>query len=493
VNVPLRRVAIFSLLLFVALIINANYVQVIDAHSLSTNPHNSRLIISEYSFQRGDILVDGQAVAQSVPTKSGGLAYQRTYPGKGLFAPVTGFYSLVYGASELESAYNEVLAGTDPRLTLDRLQTLFGGKHTQGGSVVTTLSKAAQTAAVKALDGREGAIAALDPKTGAILALVTSPSYEPGAISSDNTESDIRHWTALVKESRQPMLDRATQASYPPGSTFKIVTTAAALSSGRYTPQTQVADPPELALPLTSHLLHNFESESCSPDPTQSLAEALRVSCDTAFAKIGLELGPAAVRAEAEKFGFLSTIPGFPLSQNPSTFLPVPSDAPAFAALDAVGQGDVSATPLHMAMIAATIANGGVEMTPYVVARTLAPNLSALSTTTPNVFAQPVTPKVATEIKTMMVSVVASGTGTAAAIPGVAVAGKTGTAQTSVANRLDDWFIAFAPANDPTIAVAVVVADQPGVGQSNQGGLVAAPVAKQVIEAYLDAAKRGHS
>jgi peptidoglycan glycosyltransferase len=146
-----------------------------------------------------------------------------------------------------------------------------------------------------------------------------------------------------------------------------------------------------------------------------------------------------------------------------------------------------------MAMIAATIANGGVEMTPYVVARTLAPNLSALSTTTPNVFARPVTPKVATEIKAMMVSVVASGTGTAAAIPGVAVAGKTGTAQTSVANRLDDWFIAFAPANNPTIAVAVVVADQPGVGQSNQGGLVAAPVAKQVIAAYLDAAKRGRS
>jgi peptidoglycan glycosyltransferase len=250
-----------------------------------------------------------------------------------------------------------------------------------------------------------------------------------------------------------------------------------------------VPDPAELALPLTSHVLHNFESETCSPNPTQSLADALRVSCDTAFAKIGLELGPAAVRAQAEKFDFTSDVPNFPLSQNPSTFLPVPSNAPAFTALDAIGQGDVSATPLHMAMIAEAIADGGVEMTPYVVARTLAPNLSTLSTTSPRQLAQPVTATVANEIKAMMVSVVADGTGRAAAIPGVQVAGKTGTAETGRANRLDDWFVAFAPANDPTIAVAVVVANQPGLGETNQGGLVAAPVARQVIAAYLDATR----
>jgi peptidoglycan glycosyltransferase len=489
VNVPLRRVAIAVALLFLALLVNANYVQVVDATSLSHNPHNSRLLIDSYSRQRGDILDDGQAVAASVPTKDT-LKYLRTYPGGALFAPVTGYYSLVYGTTGLESSQNELLAGTAPELTISRLSSLFSGRSTVGGDVLLTLDKAAQTAAYQALAGRTGAVVALDPQTGAVLALATSPSYNPAPLSSHSTATELAYWKQLTSDPTDPMLDRATQDFYPPGSTFKIVTLAAALSGAGYTPKTQVPDPSSLALPDTTHRLHNFDSESCSSGPTQSLTDALVVSCDTAFAAIGLRLGLPTVQAEAARFGVGSTVPHLGIAQTASKVPTPPAGNPEFAAYDAIGQGDTVMTPLQMAMVTEAVADGGTEMTPYLVARTEAPNLTTLSTTSPTVYAHPMSAAVAGEISTMMTAVVTRGTGSAVALPGVQIAAKTGTAQTNGSN-LDDWFVAFAPVAHPTIALAVVVLDQPGNAQTNQGGVVAAPIAKAVLSAYLAGARSG--
>ncbi|MHB8341818.1 MAG: peptidoglycan D,D-transpeptidase FtsI family protein, partial [Mycobacteriales bacterium] len=425
-NTPVRRLALACLVLFLLLLVNANIVQVVEANSLSHNPHNGRLLIQSYQRQRGDIVVGGQAIAESVPTK-GGLKYLRTYPGGAEYAAVTGFYSLIYGSSDIERAYDAVLSGTDPRLTFDRFSALFTGRQPQGGSVTLTIDRATQDAAWAALAGKQGAIVALDPRTGAILALVTSPSYDPSVISTHNGPADIAAYHALLANPLMPMVDRATQEIYPPGSTFKIVTTAAALASGKYTPQTVVPAPAALALPQTSHVLHNFARESCSPTGTQTLTDAFRVSCDTAYAKIGLTLGGAALRQQAASFGIGQTIPGFPLAEAASSF-PAPI-SPPFVAFDAIGQGDVAMSPLQMAMITSAVANGGVEMKPYLVAKTQAPNLSTLDTATPQEYTHPMSAQVAAEITTLMTLVVQSGTGTAAQIPGVAVAGKTGTAQ----------------------------------------------------------------
>lgn len=480
-NTPLRRLAVVCLLLFGALLVNANVVQVVEANSLSHNPHNVRAIITSYQQQRGDIVVGGRAVAESVPT-SGPLKYLRVYPGGSLFAPITGFDSPVYGTSQIEHAYNSLLSGEDPRLTFDRFTSLFTGRRPQGGSVVLTVDKVAQTVAAQQLAGRQGAVVALDPRTGAVLALVTSPSYDPAVVSTHNSAADMRAYQALLADPLMPMVDRATQEIYPPGSTFKIVTSAAAFASGRYTPQTVIPAPTQLALPQTTHVLHNFANEACSPTGTQTIFDAFRVSCDTAYADLGLHLGAGPLRAQAAAFGIGRTIPAFPLTQAASAFPPPVS--PPFLAFDAIGQGDVAMSPLQMAMITAAVANGGVEMTPYLVSQELAPNLSVLSTTSPATYARPMSGAIAAEITSMMEAVVSHGTGTVAQIPGVQVAGKTGTAQLG-GSRLDDWFVSFAPAQAPRIAVAVVVLNQSGLGASNQGGLVAAPIARAVMSAYL--------
>lgn len=480
-NRPVRRLAVACLLLFGALLVNANVVQVVEARSLARNPHNVRAIIASYNEQRGDIVVGGQAIAASVPT-SGPYKFTRTYPGGSLYAPVTGFDSPVYGTTGIEHAYDSLLSGNDPRLTFDRFSALFTGRKPQGGSVVLTLSKAAQTAAAQGLGNRPGAVVALDPSTGAVLALVSSPSFNPAGVSTLNSASDISHYTALLHSPLMPMVDRATQDRYPPGSTFKIVTSAAAFGSGQYTPQTVIPAPTVLKLPQTTHLFHNFDRSSCSPTGKQTIFDAFRISCDTAYAGLGLKIGASAMLAQAHAFGIGTMVPGFPLAQVPSSF-PTPT-APPFLAYDSIGQYDVAMTPLQMAMITAAVADGGTEMLPYLVSEELAPNLSILSRTTPQVFRRPMSGQIAADISSMMVAVVRNGTGTSVAIPGIQVAAKTGTAQVS-GSTLDDWFVAFAPATHPRIAVAVVVLNQPGLAVSNQGGVVAAPIARSVISAYL--------
>ena len=480
-NGPLRRVGFVALLLFGLLMVNANYVQVIQARELTTRPGNNRLLIDEYSRQRGAIVVDGRAVAASVKTDDR-LQYLRRYANGPLYAPVTGFYSFVYGATGIERASNPFLTGTDDRLFVRRLLDLVTGAEPQGGSVELTLDPRAQRAAYRGLEGRRGAVVALDPSSGAILALVSSPSYDPNLLSSHDGRQIRSTYAKLDEDPDKPMLNRAVSRTYPPGSTFKIVTAAAALESGRYTPESRVPGPARLDLPQTTAALPNFDNRQCSAgSDTTTLATALERSCNTTFGAIGLALGDDALRDQAEKFGFDTEIT-VPLQVAGSAF-PEDPDAPQ-TAQSAIGQFDVRATPLQMAMVAAGVANRGRVMAPYLVSSLRAPDLSVVERAEPTELARAMSPQTAQTLTRMLVGVVEQGTGSNARISGIDVAGKTGTAQQGGGRPPHAWFVSFAPADDPQVAVAVVVED--GGGESEvSGNRLAAPIAREVMRAVL--------
>jgi peptidoglycan glycosyltransferase len=306
--------------------------------------------------------------------------------------------------------------------------------------------------------------------------MVSTPSYDPTPLTTHNPRQIQRTWNQLKDSPEAPLLNRAISQTYPPGSTFKVITTAAALSSGRFTPNSQLAAPDQLTLPETTHKLRNFQGEQCGSGGRISLSDALRISCNTAYGGLGLRLGPDRLREQAEKFGFGEHL-DIPLPVAPSVF---PGDIPPpQVAFSAIGQYSDAVTPLQMAMVAAGIANRGVVMEPYLVDQTLAPDLSVLSTTHPHELGRAVSPRVASELTQMMQRVVESGTGTAARIPGIAVAGKTGTAENVPGKPTHAWFISFAPADHPRVAVAVIV-ENGGVG-----GVAAAPIARQVMQAVL--------
>jgi peptidoglycan glycosyltransferase len=430
--------------------------------------------------QRGPIVVAGKSVAESVPVDDV-YKYQRRYPGGSLYATVTGYFSIV-SSTQVEHSEHGVLSGQDNRLFIRRLSDYFTGRQPKGGTVELTLDPATQEAAAAALGNRRGAVVALNPKTGAILALVTSPSFDPNLLAVHDGTTLNNNDRKLTSDPAKPLLDRATELTYPPGSTFKLITAAAALSSGKYTPDTQIDAPNILQLPQSTKTLSNFGGETCSGTQRESLLDALRTSCNTAFARLGLNLGATALSDQAKKFGFDSTIDGFPLRQVASVF-PDNINLPQ-TALSAIGQFDVRTTPLQMAMVAAAIANGGKEMKPYVVKQTLAPDLSTLQTTVPQQMAQPINGNVAAELTTMMIAVVNGGTGVNAALPGIQVAGKTGTAQNAVGQAPHSWFVGFAPADNPEVAVCVFV-ENSGGDLNGQGGVTAAPIAATVMAKAL--------
>jgi peptidoglycan glycosyltransferase len=474
-NRPLRKVAIAALVMFAALLVNANVVQVVDAKSLKNNPHNVRVLYSEYSRQRGPIVVGKQAVAESTATHDT-LKYLRTYPGGPVYAPVTGYYSLTIGATGIEQAENSILAGDSDKLFVKRLSDYITGRQPQGGAVVLTLDPKAQQAAYDALGSNRGAVVALDPKTGAILTLVSKPSYDPSPLTTHHPAEIQRAFQQLVRDPSAPLLDRALDQTYPPGSTFKVVTTAAALSSGKFSPSSQIPAPPALRFNDSNRQLHNFQGETCSGGGRMSLADALRISCNTAYGSLGISLGSDALRKQAEAFGFGDSL-SVPLPVAKSRF--VAEQGQALTALSAIGQASDAVTPLQMAMVAAAVANDGVEMKPYLVAQERAPDSSVLSETQPQQLRRSISSSVARQLNTMMQDVVQHGTGTAAQLPGISVAGKTGTAENVPGKPTHAWFICFAPADNPQVALAVIV-ENGGVG-----GSTAAPIARQVLEALL--------
>jgi peptidoglycan glycosyltransferase len=486
-NAPLRRVAIACLVLFGLLFLNVNYVQVVKADSYRNDTRNARGLLRSYSHERGPIVLSAgggaNAVALDKATPSEQLKFMRTYPGGAAFAHVTGFASFVYGRTGIEQAENDVLSGQSDNLFVRRLSDYITGRRPEGGRVVLTLQQAAQRAAYAGLQGKRGAVVALDPRTGAILAMVSTPSFDPARLSSHDAKSMRAYYNKLRADGADPMLNRAISQTYPPGSTFKVITSAAALSSGNFTPTTAIPAPTVLDLPQTNATLQNFGGEVCGDGKTISLADALRISCNTAFGQLGMDLGQDKLRSQAEKFGLNDDGLKTPLRVAQSVFpdqLSKPQEAQS-----AIGQYDVRVTPLQMAMVAAGVANHGTIMTPYLVREVQAPDLSTLSQTQPQVYKRAITAAVADQLTSMMELVVSSGTGTAAQIPGVTVAGKTGTAQHAEGASPHAWFIAFAPAQDPQVAIAVLVENGGSAGSEATGGKVAAPIARDVMRAIL--------
>ncbi|MFK4083391.1 peptidoglycan D,D-transpeptidase FtsI family protein [Kribbella sp. NPDC020789] len=481
-NSAIRKLAVAAMVLMLALMANSTYLQAFRSNELNGRNDNARVRDSQFSVHRGPILVGNTtAIAESKPSDDR-YKYQRTYANGPVYAPVTGYYAFVYGRAGIELNQNSELNGSDPSLAFRRIIDVISNRPQQGASVSLTLNTAAQQAAYKGLGSKKGAVVAIEPKTGKILALATTPSYDPNQLASHDLDKAKTAWDKLSKDPDKPMLNRAVRETYPPGSTFKLVTAAAALSSGRYTPETKVNSPAELPLPQTTTPLVNEDRKNCGGSNNATLTIALRYSCNTAFGSVGLDLKADALREQAAKFGFGERqLPE--LSGVASAFPGDPNEPQT--AQSAIGQFDVRATPLQMAMVAAGIANKGEVMKPYLVQSVKTANLKTVSETKPESLHQAVTPEVAAQLTGMMIDVVKNGTGKKGQIAGIEVAGKTGTAQTSPDRPPFAWFTAFAPANDPQIAVAVMIESADVARNDIAGGALAAPISKAVMEAVL--------
>lgn len=485
-NKPIRAMSIVCMLLFMALLLNSTYLQYVRAGELNSRNDNKRVRDAEFSRERGAILAGGQTVADSVPVDDQ-FEFQRVYKQPFKYAHLTGFYSYIYGRDAVELTQNEILSGSDPRLFVDRVVDMIGNSQPKGGSVSLTIDPAAQDAAFAGLRGLgtrvEGAVVALEPTTGKVLAMASSPSYDPGLLSTHDLSAIQRNRERLLEDPTRPMVNRATQEVYPPGSTFKLVTAAAAIESGQYRPDSLVKGGVALDLPQTTRDLPNVGGSDCGGSRI-TLTQALMVSCNVSFGFLGLQLGADALQEQAEKFGwgesYLQDLNG----QAPSRF-PDNPDAP-LTAYSAIGQYEVAATPLQIAMVAAGIANGGTVMRPYVVDELRAPDLSVLDKTDPEPFRDAISSSTARDLTQMMVEVVDQGTGTTAQIPGIKVAGKTGTAQSEADRPNYAWFVSFAPADNPQVAVAVLVEDAGVANDAISGSGLAAPIAKSVMEAVIN-------
>jgi peptidoglycan glycosyltransferase len=485
VNKPIRTMAIFCLLLFLALMVNATYLQYVKAGSLNENALNRRVIEDAYSRDRGAIIVGRDPVAESKPVDDR-YKFLRTYAQPARYAHVTGWFSY-FSQSGIERSQNDVLSGDDSRLFVRRLVDMLSNTDAKGGSVQLTLSAAAQNAAYDGLQALgadvQGAVVAIEPSTGRILAMVSSPSFDPNQLASHDFAAVQRADEKLNARADQPKLNRAIQTTLPPGSTFKLITATAALESGNYTADTPVPGGPTYRLPHTNTVLNNG-GRACGTDKIP-MTQALEQSCNTTFLALAAELGQKRMRAQAEAFGFNSTalkdLPGQAVSVYPTQDL-----EDSFLAQTGIGQYDVKATPLQMAMVVSAIANGGLLMRPYIVDEIRSANFDTLDKTEPQDLSEAMSSSTARDLTTMLVSVVQRGTAGPAAIPGVQVAGKTGTAQ---AGRNDignyAWFVSFAPADNPQVAVAVMIQNAHVPNDDVSGSGLAGPIAKAVMEAVI--------
>ncbi|WP_402463830.1 peptidoglycan D,D-transpeptidase FtsI family protein [Isoptericola aurantiacus] len=483
-NTTTRRLASIVMAMFLALLVSTTWIQYFSADKLNSDPRNARSLYAQFGTDRGPIVVGGDAVADSVPADDE-WNYQRTYSDGPLYAPLTGFYSLVSGTSGVEQAENDFLAGSADALWVDRLQNLLTGADPQGSSVELTIDPAAQQAAWDALGDQRGAVVALEPSTGKVLAMVSKPTFDPNDLATHNTKKANDAYVELLNDDDDPLISRATNQIYPPGSTFKLVTAAAALESGDYDENTVIDAPVTYTLPGTTTDLPNYGGEACSPTGEQSLADALRISCNTAFAKLGVDLGADALADQAAAFGFGQSY-DVPFATATSVFPDPDSLSPDQVAQSAIGQYDDRVTPLQVAMVSAAIANDGEVMQPFSVGAIRDPELEVVSQTRESALGRAISTDTASQLTDMMVGVVESGSGTSAQISGVTVAGKTGTAQTVPDVPPHAWFTGFAPADDPQVAVAVFVEQGGSMGSEATGGRVAAPIAKAVIEAVLN-------
>lgn len=481
-NNPIRRLALVIALMFCALFIASTWIQFVQADELRDRPGNRRTLLASYSRERGQILVGTQAVALSRQTDDE-FSYQRSYPEGPTYSHVTGYYSFIYGAGGgLESASDKLLTGDDPALFFRRLGDMLTGRRTSGINLELTIDPRAQKAAEEGLGNQRGAVVALDPRTGAILAMVSHPDYDPDRLAGHDAARVQAAWEELNSATGRPLVNRTIGGDlYPPGSVFKVVTAAAALESKRFEESSQLPGPAQLRLPQTTTDLPNSGGGSCDGG-TVTLTRALAMSCNTAFGWLGMELGAQAMQEQAAAFGFGTEL-AVPMNVTPAQ-VPEQMNTPQ-EALTAIGQYDVRVTPMQVAMIAAGVANDGVVMQPYLVRQTRGSDLTVLDQTAPKELSRAVSKDTAQALNRMMRQVVTDGTGKRARIDGVEVAGKSGTAEHGEGRNPHAWFMSFAPADDPKIAVAVVVEDGGNAGSEAAGGRISAPIARDVMRAVI--------
>lgn len=478
----LRRLSIVMLFMFISLFAATSWIQVVEADALGQDANNRRTLLDSYEIQRGSIIVDGVAIASSAPSDDR-YQFQRVYTDGAMWEPVTGYFNpALQSATGIESALNGDLSGTGSSAFFAEIERILSGQPQTGFSVELSLDTAAQSAAYEALQGLEGAVVAIEPKTGRILALVSTPGFDSNLLATHDADAANATYDQLLEDPLEPLSNRAIAGDLnPPGSTFKLVVAAAAYASGEWTPESALPNPARFPLPQSNNTVSNAWGGTCGPGETVTIAEAIRLSCNIPMAELAVQLGDDRIREMAEKFGFNQSF-STPLESTASSYPRGLDDAQT--ALSGFGQGKVTSTPLQIAMVAAGIANDGVVMNPRLVDTVIGNDLSVIRSYDDSEFGRALESDVADDVTASMVASVSTGAAQGARIDGVDVAGKTGTTENGD-KPYTLWFTGFAPADDPTVAVAVLVEDGGGQGQSGSGDTIAAPIAKKVIEAVL--------
>ncbi|GAA4162575.1 penicillin-binding transpeptidase domain-containing protein [Gryllotalpicola daejeonensis] len=483
-NRELKRLSFVVLLMFIALFAASSTIQVGYADQLNADSRNTRAVNDSYNVQRGSIIVGGKPIAQSTRS-SDRYQWQRTYSQGPLYSAVTGYLAVNGSATGIEGAMNQELSGTSNADFFSRVKNVITGKHPQGNSVELTIDPVAQRAAYEALGDKRGAVVVEDVKTGKLLALVSTPSFDPNKLAVHDDAAYTQTYNQLQDADGDPLINKAITDLNPPGSTFKPVVSSAAFETGKFTPSSNLPNPSALQLPGSSTVIHNDTGAKCQGDSggNVSIQNAQVWSCNIPFAELGAKLGSDTIKNQAEALGFNHQF-SIPMRVSVSRYPGYDDQAELMQS--AFGQKDDKATALQICMDSAAIANGGVVMEPNLVQSVITPDLARQQEFEPQEFGRAMSAETAQTVTQMMVKGVDQGTGTNAKISGVSVAGKTGTAQNGSDEPYTLWFTGFAPADDPEFAIAVVVEDGGGLGQSGSGNSVAAPVARQVLEAVLN-------
>lgn len=477
----LKRVSLVVATMFLSLFVAGTFMQGVNPDALADDPRNVRNIYESYKTQRGPILVDGKPIAESIPADNA-YRYLRVYEND-IYSAVTGYFSVFRGATGIEAATNSYLSGQSSSQFFEQVNAVLSGNPITGAAVELTIDPVLQQAAWDALGKYKGALIAIDPVTGNILAMVSKPGFDANSLASHSNKEVRENYDKLEANAANPLTNKTIGGDlYHPGSVFKLVVAAAALESGEYTSRSKFPNPVSIQLPLSDSEVFNSSRKACGSGDEVTLSYAMRFSCNVPFVELGLELGQDRLRAQAELFGFGKEI-RVPMVATPSIFPAEMDDAQL--GLASFGQFDVRVSPLQMALVSASIANGGLMMQPNLVESIISPNLSVIQAPVPEVLAQPITAATAESLKKMMIQSVTKGVASNASVSGFEVAGKTGTAQNGEGERVTLWFTGFAPATDPKVAIALVIEDGGGRDSGASGNATAAPVARSFFKAVL--------
>lgn len=477
----IKRVANLIMLMFLSLFIAASAMQVVNADALNNDSRNQRAVYDGYKTQRGSILVDNKPIVESVKTFDAYHYLRKYYSPE--YSSITGYYSLFQGRNGLENFLDSSLRGDNSAQFFEQVNALFSGNPVTGASVELSIDARVQKIAWDALGKMKGSVIAIEPATGKVIAMVSKPSFDPNLLATHIVSDAANNYKKLITRKDAPLVNRSVDALYAPGSVFKLVVAAAAFESGEYTPESVLPNPRTFTLPGTETVITNSGEGRCGGAKTVSIATALKLSCNIPFAQLGIALGQDKIAEQARKLGFGESI-SIPLKSTPSNYPENLDDAQL--ALTAFGQFDVRVSPIQMLLVASAIANDGVAMKPYLVDQIFTSNLTLLSEAKPEELNRSMSTSTAEKLKKMMIQAVSSGVSSNASIPGVKVAGKTGTAENGPGDPYTLWFTGFAPAENPEVAVVVVIEDGGGLGQSGRGNSLAAPIAKKVMQAVLN-------